>query len=290
MTAAQSRLHTIEELENSLEGHVPGTRAVVEAWQRGELRGIEDIVSNLVTTQERYAHAMDVAFGARLSNVVTTTSEDAERCVEFLNRKLAGRATFCRSIRCRIAKDVRSIRSWPTCPALSVTRTRCSRPATYAGIVSFLVGSVLMVDELQTGIELVRARGVRDTIVTLGGEQITGGGAITGGRFARERSILSRRFSAQSYAKRLPVCAPNSKRRIAHCGRARRAEAAIEERDAAPRAAGCARRQKLAALAGAGRGDRRPKSARTQGELQDRARRRRGAAAANRGACAIGRT
>ena len=37
---------------------------------------------------------MDVAFGARLSNVVTTTSEDAERAIEFLNRKEAGRATF----------------------------------------------------------------------------------------------------------------------------------------------------------------------------------------------------
>ena len=94
VAAAQSRLHTIEELENSLEGHVPGTRAVVEARQRGELHGIEDIVSNLISTQERYARAMDVAFGARLSNVVTTTSEDAERCVEFLNRKEAGRATF----------------------------------------------------------------------------------------------------------------------------------------------------------------------------------------------------
>ncbi len=68
----------------------------------------------------------------------------------------------------------------------------------FAGIVNFLVGNVLIVTTLQMGIELVRGRGLRDTIVTLGGEQITGGGAITGGRFARERSILSRRFQAAS--------------------------------------------------------------------------------------------
>ncbi|MBV8490329.1 MAG: AAA family ATPase, partial [Candidatus Eremiobacteraeota bacterium] len=79
LKGAESRLHTIEELENSLEGHVPGTRAVVEAWQHGELHGIEGVVSNLIETDERYARAMDVAFGARLSNVVTVTSEDAER-------------------------------------------------------------------------------------------------------------------------------------------------------------------------------------------------------------------
>jgi chromosome segregation protein len=199
VAAAQSRLHTIEELENSLEGHVPGTRAVVEARQRGELHGIEDIVSNLITTQERYARAMDVAFGARLSNVVTTTSEDAERCVEFLNRKEAGRATF---LPLDTLSDRQGRNLEPGLAAvpgvLGYAHTLLQTAPRYASIVNFLVGNVLIVDRLETGIELVRERGVRDTIVTLSGEQITGGGAITGGRFARERSILSRRFLAAS--------------------------------------------------------------------------------------------
>lgn len=195
--AAESRLHTIEELENSLEGHVPGTRAVVEAAQRGELHGIEGIVSNLIATEERYARAMDVAFGARLSNVVTTTSEDAERGVEYLNRKEAGRATF-------LPLDTLSDRHGRTIdPEIArvpgvhgYAHTLLRSDPRYAGILNFLVGNVLVVDRLETGIELVRRRGVRDTIVTLSGEQITGGGAITGGRFARERSILGRRFQA----------------------------------------------------------------------------------------------
>jgi chromosome segregation protein len=68
----------------------------------------------------------------------------------------------------------------------------------YEGVVRFLVGNVLVVDTLQTGIHLARERGLRDTIVTLSGEQIAGGGAITGGRFKRERSILSRRVQAQT--------------------------------------------------------------------------------------------
>ncbi|MEO6835082.1 MAG: chromosome segregation protein SMC, partial [Candidatus Tumulicola sp.] len=199
VTGAESRLHTIEELENSLEGHVPGTRSIVEAWQRGELRGIEGIISNLITTDERYARAMDVAFGARLSNVVTRTSEDAERAIEFLNRKEAGRATF-------LPLDTLGNREGRHLPddlaavpgvigyAHSLVRTEPQ----YRSLVNFLVGNVLIVDALQTGIGLVRERSLRDTVVTLTGEQITGGGAITGGRFQRERSILSRRVQAQS--------------------------------------------------------------------------------------------
>jgi len=199
VTGAESRLHTIEELENSLEGHVPGTRSIVEAWQRGELRGIEGIVSNLITTDERYARAMDVAFGARLSNVVTATSEDAERAIEYLNRKESGRATFLPldTLAQREGRHLATeLEAMPG--VIGYAHTLVETKAAYRGIVNFLVGNVLIVDQLATGIKLVRERGLRDTVVTLTGEQITGGGAITGGRFQRERSILSRRVAAQS--------------------------------------------------------------------------------------------
>lgn len=233
--AAESRLHTIEELENSLEGHVPGTRAIVEAWQRGELRGIEGIVSNLITTDERYARAMDVAFGARLSNVVTTTSEDAERCVEFLNRKEAGRATFL-PLDTLAKREGRTLddRLSAVDGVLGYAHALVRTAPQFAGIVNFLVGNVLIVTTLDVGIELVRARGLRDTIVTLNGEQITGGGAITGGRFARERSILSRRFAAASLREALVGMRENLEEaeaalRAAHL----RAGTAIAERDSA---------------------------------------------------------
>lgn len=204
VAAAQSRLHTIEELENSMEGHVPGTRAVVEAFQRGELRGIEGVVSNLITTEEQYARAMDIAFGARLSNIITRTSEDAERAIEYLNVKELGRATFLPldTLQNRMGKeltpelrDVHGVIGY----AHSLIRTQPQ----YESIVKFLVGNVLVVDTLQTGIYLVRNRGLRDTVVTLSGEQIAGGGAITGGRYQRERSILSRRVQAQTLREQL---------------------------------------------------------------------------------------
>ena len=201
----ESRLQTIEELEATLEGHVPGTRAVVEAWQRGELRGIEGIVSNLITADERYARALDVAFGARLSNIITKTSEDAERAVEHLTRHEAGRATFLPldTLSSRPGREIT-----PELANLSgvigYAQTLVRTKPEYAGVVSFLVGNVLVVDTLQTGIGLVRGRGFRDTIVTLTGEQITGGGAITGGRYKRERSILERRVQAQNLREQLP--------------------------------------------------------------------------------------
>ena len=226
VAAARSRLHTIEELENAMEGHVPGTRAVMEAFSRGELHGIEGVVSNLITTEEQYARAMDVAFGARLSNIVTRTSEDAERAIDFLNVKELGRATFLPldTLRNRTGKDLgpelRDVRG-----VIGYAHTLIRTQAQYASIVRFLVGNVLVVDTLQTGIFLVRERALRDTIVTLSGEHIAGGGAITGGRYQREKSILSRRVQAQTLRGQLAEMQ----------ARLVQLEAAVREADAATR-------------------------------------------------------
>jgi chromosome segregation protein len=235
VAAAQSRLHTIEELENSLEGHVPGTRAVVEAWQRGELRGIEGIVSNLITTDEQYARAMDIAFGARLSNIITSTSEDAERAIDYLNMKELGRATFLPldTLQNRPGREMndelRSVRG-----VIGYAHSLIRTQPQYEGIVRFLVGNMLVVDTLQTGIYLVRNRGFRDTVVTLSGEQITGGGAISGGRYQREKSILSRRVQAQSLRERLAEMQAHLQQLEVNVHEATRAnEQAIAQRDEA---------------------------------------------------------
>ncbi|MGA2391739.1 MAG: chromosome segregation protein SMC [Candidatus Lustribacter sp.] len=204
LAASESRLHTIEELEATLEGHVPGTRAVVEAAARGDLSGLHGVVSNLIEVDERYARALDVAFGTGLSNIVTATSEDAERAIAYLREREAGRATF-------LPLDTLAHRDGHTLGALSgrpgiigYAHELVRSEARYRGIVSFLVGRVLVVDELRTGIALVRGEHFRDSIVTLEGEQILGGGAITGGRYRRERSILGRRAQAQSLRERIP--------------------------------------------------------------------------------------
>jgi chromosome segregation protein len=233
--AAESRLHTIEELENSLEGHVPGTRAVMEAVQRGELRGIEGIVSNLITTDEHYARALDVAFGARLSNIVTQRSEDAERAIDFLNRSEQGRATFLPldTLAHREAKHMTTDLE-RTHGVIGYAHSLVRTSQRYEGVVRFLVGNVLIVDTLQTGIHLVRERGFRDTIVTLAGEQITGGGAITGGRFRREKSILSRRVQAQTLRDALVEMRAQLDRLEAQAFEAReRSERAVAARDEA---------------------------------------------------------
>ena len=237
IAGAESRLHTIEELEAALEGHAHGTKSVVDASQRGLLRGLHGVVSNLISTDERYARALDIAFGAGLSNVIAETSEDAEAAVAYLREREAGRATFLPldTLARREGRDLGTLRGREGVIGYAHTLVR-SEPR-YRGIVSFLVGRVLVVDELRTGIQLTR-EGFRDTIVTLDGDQIMGGGAITGGRFRKERSILARRAQAETLKGRIPHLRAELER-IERGGAAAKAEldAASTERDLATKRA-----------------------------------------------------
>ena len=206
LASTEARLHTIEELEANLEGHVPGTRAILEANARGEFGGIHGVVSNLIRVDEQYARALDVAFGASLSNIVTQTAEDAEQGIAYLRAREAGRATFL-PLDTLGERTGRSPADAPREAGVIGYAHELARPTEtrYAGIVAFLVGRILVVESLEVGMRLVRGRGFRDAIVTLDGDEIRGGGAMTGGRYQRERSILSRRAQARTLSDALPV-------------------------------------------------------------------------------------
>ncbi len=204
LAGAEARLHTIEELEAALEGHIPGTRAILEANARGEFSGIHGVISNLIRVEEKFARALDVAFGAALSNIVTQTAEDAERAIRFLSEGRLGRATFL-PLDTLGSRAGRELSAAPSGSGIfGWAHTLVETQPQYAGIVAFLVGRILVVDTLEGGIELARGRGFRDTIVTLDGEEIRGGGALTGGRYQRERSILSRRAQAHALSEQIP--------------------------------------------------------------------------------------
>ncbi len=242
LAGAEARLHTLEELEANLEGHIPGTRAVLEANAHGDLGGIHGVISNLIRVDERYARALDAAFGGGLSNIVTDTAEHAQRAIEFLRANELGRATFLPldTLGNRTGRDPRSA---PQAPGvIGYAHTLVETQPQFRGIVAFLVGRILVVEHLDVGVRLVRPRDgrepFRDTIVTLEGDQISGGGAMTGGRYKRERSILSRRAQLETLREQLP------RLREAHARLERAAQsaadanaAALRERDERRRAA-----------------------------------------------------
>ena len=66
----------------------------MQAAEKNALRGVHGPVANLMTTDKRYAVAIEIALGAGMQNVVVDREEDAKSAINFLKQRDGGRATF----------------------------------------------------------------------------------------------------------------------------------------------------------------------------------------------------
>ena len=85
-----ARAKMLEDLEKSMEGYSGAVRAVMREVRRGTLRGIHGTLSQLISVEDKYATAIETAFGASIQFMVTDNENDAKRAIRYLKDNRAG--------------------------------------------------------------------------------------------------------------------------------------------------------------------------------------------------------
>lgn len=137
---------------------------------------------------------MDVVLGPVMQQIVTTTDDDAKRAIEFLKRNHAGRATFLplNVIKPRVLpSDVRN-RIQGHRDVIGVASELVEYDERYRHIIENILGSIIVTRDLNTSKNLAKQLNYRYRIVTLEGDVINAGGAMTGGAIKRQGSSLLR--------------------------------------------------------------------------------------------------
>lgn len=75
-------------------GYTRAVQAILEARDRGELKGIHGAVAELGTPPKEYELALTVAAGGRLQSIVVDNDTQATKAINWLKHKKLGRATF----------------------------------------------------------------------------------------------------------------------------------------------------------------------------------------------------
>jgi len=199
--AFSSRIQLLREMEKEYEGHSRAVKTVMRESGRGGLRGIHGTLSSLLRADDKCAVAVEIALGAALQNIVTDREEDAKTAIEFLRRQDAGRATFLplSAIRGRSLEE-RGLENEPG--FVELASELVTFESRYGDIVRNLLGRTVVVDTLDAAIGLARRRGHRFRIVTLDGQVVAPGGAMTGGSAGKNVGVLSRKNEID----RLEVC------------------------------------------------------------------------------------
>jgi chromosome segregation protein len=179
---AQSRGRLLEDMEKSFDNYSKSVRAVMQSHQNGELKGtgILGTVAQLLKVPEKYTLAMEAALGAIMQNIVTKTEEDAKRAIEFLKRTKAGRATFLPVSASRGGileeKGLEQNKGYIALASRLVSYDKSIEP-----VVNYLLGRVVVVDSIDSAVAMARKYNYRFRIVTLEGDLLTPGGAMSGG-------------------------------------------------------------------------------------------------------------
>ncbi len=75
-------------------GYNRAVMAILEARDKGEMKGIHGSVAELCEVDEKYETAIKVAAGGRLQAIIVDTDHTGESCINFLKKKGLGRAIF----------------------------------------------------------------------------------------------------------------------------------------------------------------------------------------------------
>lgn len=193
----KTRQDLLLRLQREGAGYAGGVRAVLQAQANGRLRGVLGTVAAQLRVPPHLDRAIETALGAALQNVITQSWEDAAAAIELLKEQRSGRATFLPLDRLHVQ---------PPIPApkrsgiLGLAVELVDYAPTVEAAMQQLLNRVWVAETLAAARAALDAYkgNARPTVVTLEGEIIRPGGAVTGGSeggrgddslLAREREL-----------------------------------------------------------------------------------------------------
>ena len=185
----ESRRKTIEEMEHNFEGYSNAVRYIMQSG----LIGVEGVAADMLDVPAGMETAIDTALGAGRQNIVIRDDRAAKKAVTALKHNRAGRLTFLPvdTIEAKAAQVPPEIAEDEGFIGLAVELVHYNER--YRNIFRYLLGRTGVVRDLDAAIRLSKNHGVRLKYVTLEGEVVNAGGAITGGRYRNQGATLSGR-------------------------------------------------------------------------------------------------
>ena len=198
--------HRREVLMNSLENNSSLPYSVKNVLNNPKLTGIHGVLGKLLEFEEKYSEALEVSLMSSVSHIVCDNEEDAKEAVRYLKNNNLGRATFLpisvikpRSIDSESYETIKSMNGF-----VDIASNLVKYDTKYRNIVLSLLGTIVVVDNIDNANLISKKLKNRYKVVTMTGEVVNIGGSITGGSL-KKSSILSERYELENVIKDIDV-------------------------------------------------------------------------------------
>jgi len=176
-----SRLQLMEEMQDSYEGYYNGVRSILE--KREQFSGLIDVVAEIVSVKAEYEQAIDTALGAKMQNIIVEDDQTARDAVQYLKKNNRGRATFLplnmvngSRLRNHYLNQLSQQEGF-----IGLAVDLVDFPKRLENIFNFLLGQIVVSDNLDHAVKMSKNSKRSFRIVTMEGDVVYPGGAISGG-------------------------------------------------------------------------------------------------------------
>ena len=186
-----SRLESLRNMAERYDGYGGSIRRVME--QKDKEPGILGVVADLIQVDKAYEIAVETALGGSIQNIVTDNEQTAKRMIGFLKKNRLGRATFLPLDALTVRGEFGPAQALKEKGVIGVASELVHTDPAFERLAGYLLGRVLVVDNIDHAIALAGKYRHSLRIVTLEGESLSPGGSMTGGAFKNNSNLLGRR-------------------------------------------------------------------------------------------------
>ena len=186
-----SRLESLRNITERYDGYGNSIRRVME--QKDRVSGIRGVVADLIQVNKEYEIAIETALGGSIQNIVTDNEQTAKRMIEYLKKNRFGRATFLPLNSINTRGEFSQKDALKEAGVIGLASDLVTTEKEYTGLTRYLLGRVLVVDQIDHAIAIAKKYHYSLRMVTIEGESLSPGGSMTGGAFKNNSNLLGRR-------------------------------------------------------------------------------------------------
>ncbi len=187
----KSKLEALNNLTERYEGYGGSVKKVME--QKDTYKGIIGVVADIIQVEQKYETAIEIALGGNIQNVVTDNEETAKKVIQFLKNNRLGRATFLPLTSITHPQEFKTPEVLSEKGVIGMADELTYTKPEYKNVAKAMLGRIVVVDHIDNAVRIAKKYDYGVRMVTLEGELLVPGGAISGGTFKNNSNLLGRR-------------------------------------------------------------------------------------------------
>ncbi len=206
LTRLEANKNMLENLEKHYEGYNRSVKSLMESIHNNKISKAEDtkVLGEIFKVEKQYETAIEIALGSAISNVITKNEEVAKNLIGYLKSNKLGRATFLplniiKGKKLSLSSNITQEKGF-----IGIGSEIITYAPLYQNIMDYTLGRTIICSNMDCALNIAKISNYSYRIVTLDGEIINPGGALTGGSIkGKNTNVLGRKREIEELEKEI---------------------------------------------------------------------------------------